>query len=153
MKHWQQLARTLERGLFDGIFLADVTGVYDVYGGSPSAALRAAAQVPANDPFLIVPVMAAVTEHLGAPPVIVGSPESVADELQRLVEATDLDGFNLAYTVLPECFEEFVDLVVPELQRRGAYKTSYADGTMRQKLFGSGDRLPASHPAASFRRA
>ena len=64
MKHWQDLARTLERGLFDGIFLADVTGVYDVYEGSPSAALRTAIQVPSNDPFSLVPVMAGVTEHL-----------------------------------------------------------------------------------------
>ena len=65
MAHWQDLARTLERGLFDGIFLADVTGVYDVYHGSPDAALSAAAQVPTNDPFSLVPVMAGVTEHLG----------------------------------------------------------------------------------------
>lgn len=413
MNHWQELARTLERGLFDGIFLADVTGVYDVYGGSPSAALRAAAQVPANDPFLLVPVMAAATEHLsfgvtgtisyeppyafarrmstldhltegriawnvvtgyldsaargvgkqkqtdhdtryeiaadymdvvyklwegsweddavvfdrergvfadpgrvhevshhseyfrlravhlcepspqrtpvifqagaspagqafaarhaecvfigigtpassaalvsalraqadeagragadlkifglaavivgetdaaawakyedyrsyalpegalalmsgwsgvdlaqfdlderaedvssqavqtamsqigsktvrewgqslavaGAAPVIVGSPETVADEMEALVEVIDLDGFNLAYTVLPECFEEFVDAVVPELQRRGSYKAAYTEGTLRQKLFGRGDRLPDSHPAARLRRA
>jgi alkanesulfonate monooxygenase len=62
---WTELARTLERGRFDALFLADVLGVYDVYGGSPDAALRAAAQVPANDPMLVVPVMAAVTEHLG----------------------------------------------------------------------------------------
>lgn len=64
MKYWQDLARTLERGLFDGIFLADVTGVYDVYGGSPDTALRAATQVPTNDPFTIVPVMASVTDNL-----------------------------------------------------------------------------------------
>ncbi len=64
MKYWQDLALTLERGLFDGIFLADVTGIYDVYGGSPDTALRTASQVPANDPFTLVPVMAAVTEHL-----------------------------------------------------------------------------------------
>ena len=64
-KHWQDLARTLERGLFDGIFLADVSGVYDVYRGSPDAALRAATQIPANDPFSIIPSMSAVTEHLG----------------------------------------------------------------------------------------
>ena len=57
------LARILERGLFDGIFLADVLGVYDVYGGSPDAALPHAAQVPVNDPLLLVPAMAAVTEH------------------------------------------------------------------------------------------
>jgi len=65
LAYWQDLARTLERGLFDGIFLADVTGVYDVYGGSPEAALRACVQVPTNDPFTLVPAMAAVTEHLG----------------------------------------------------------------------------------------
>ena len=64
MKYWQDLARTLERGLFDGIFLADVTGIYDVYNNSPDAALRSASQVPTNDPFTLVPVMAAVTEHL-----------------------------------------------------------------------------------------
>lgn len=64
MKYWQDLARTLEQGFFDGIFLADVTGVYDVFAGSPDAALRAATQVPTNDPFTIVPVMASVTENL-----------------------------------------------------------------------------------------
>jgi alkanesulfonate monooxygenase SsuD/methylene tetrahydromethanopterin reductase-like flavin-dependent oxidoreductase (luciferase family) len=64
IEHWQDLARTLERGLFDGVFLADVNGLYDVYGDSPDAALRNAVQVPANDPFSIVPVMAAATEHL-----------------------------------------------------------------------------------------
>lgn len=412
-RHWQELARTLERGLFDGIFLADVSGVYDVYEDSPDAALRAAAQIPANDPFSIVPTMAAVTEHLsfgvtgsipyeppyafarrmstldhltegrvawnvvtgyldsaargtgrpeqtehdtrydiaaeymevvyqlwegswedeavlydkeagvfadpskvhevdhegeyfslkaihlcepspqrspvifqagsspkgqafaaghaecvfvgastheataahvrglreqavaagrqaedlkifammavvvadtdtaaqakfeeyqsygllegglaltsgwrgvdmsqfdldetpgnvrgnaiqgsgvvtasptvrqiaenlvvgGGANVIVGSASTVADELQRWMDATDIDGFNLAYTVLPECYEEFVDLVVPELQARGVYKTGYADGTMRRKLFGAGDRLPASHPADGYRRS
>ena len=63
--HWVELARTLERGCFDTVFLADVLGVYDVYGGGPDAAVRTAAQVPVNDPMLVVPVMAAVTEHLG----------------------------------------------------------------------------------------
>src|SRR6266436_7367743 len=55
----------LERGRFDGIFLADVLGIYDVYGGSPAAALHHAVQVPVNDPVLLIPAMAAVTEHLG----------------------------------------------------------------------------------------
>ena len=63
--HWTGLARLLERGLFDGLFLADVLGVYDVLGGSPDAAIRGAVQVPLLDPSLIVPAMAAVTEHLG----------------------------------------------------------------------------------------
>jgi alkanesulfonate monooxygenase len=62
---WLDLARTLERGLFDGVFLADVLGAYDVFGGSPAAALRQATQVPVNDPLLLIPAMATVTRHLG----------------------------------------------------------------------------------------
>ncbi|AIO70092.1 LLM class flavin-dependent oxidoreductase [Burkholderia oklahomensis] len=65
LDYWADLARTLERGKFDGIFLADIVGVYDVYGGSPDVALREAVQVPVNDPLLLVPAMAQVTRHLG----------------------------------------------------------------------------------------
>src|SRR5579872_6290132 len=65
LDYWVSLARTLERGHFDGIFLADVLGLYDVYAGSPDAALRHAVQVPVNDPLLLIPAMAAATEHLG----------------------------------------------------------------------------------------
>ncbi len=65
LDYWTGLAKTLERGKFDGVFLADVLGIYDVYGGSPDAALRHAVQVPVNDPLLLIPAMAAVSEHLG----------------------------------------------------------------------------------------
>ncbi|GAA0836398.1 LLM class flavin-dependent oxidoreductase [Cupriavidus pauculus] len=65
LQYWVDYARTLERGLFDGIFFADVLGVYDVFGGSADAALRGAVQVPVNDPTLLIPAMAAVTQHLG----------------------------------------------------------------------------------------
>src|SRR6266481_5442013 len=61
LPYWIHLAQTLERGRFDGLFLADVLGVYDVFGGSPDAALRNAAQTPANDPLLLIPAMATVT--------------------------------------------------------------------------------------------
>ena len=62
---WIDLARLLERGGFDSLFIADVMGVYDVYAGNADAALRHAVQVPTNDPLLIVPAMAAATTHLG----------------------------------------------------------------------------------------
>ena len=88
----------------------------------------------------------------GRGPVIVGSLIEIADELQAWMADTDIDGFNLAYAVTPETFSDFVDLVVPELQRRGVYKLEYAPGTLREKLFGPGHaRLPANHPAASGR--
>src|SRR6202790_1024257 len=65
LPYWIDLARTLERGRFDGLFLADVLGVYDVFGASPDAALRNATQPPVNDPLLLISAMAAVTENLG----------------------------------------------------------------------------------------
>jgi FMN-dependent oxidoreductase (nitrilotriacetate monooxygenase family) len=90
----------------------------------------------------------------GRGPVVVGAPAEIADELIAWVEETDVDGFNLAYAVTPESFADFVDLVVPELQRRGRYKQDYQPGTLREKLYGAGRaRLGADHPAARFRAA
>ncbi|NUY04452.1 LLM class flavin-dependent oxidoreductase [Paraburkholderia youngii] len=88
----------------------------------------------------------------GRYPAIVGSAAQVANELQGWVEETGIDGFNLSRTVVPESYEDFIDHVVPELQNRGLYKTAYADGTLRRKLFGHDDRLPEQHTASSFRK-
>ena len=94
-----------------------------------------------------------VAEHVsigGIGPIIVGSPATVADQLEGWIDDTDLDGFNLAFVVRPETFVDVVDLLAPELQRRGRYKTAYREGTLREKLFGD-SRLGAEHPAASHR--
>jgi FMN-dependent oxidoreductase (nitrilotriacetate monooxygenase family) len=80
----------------------------------------------------------------------VGSAEHIADTMMAWSEATGVDGFNLSRTVVPECFEDVIDLLVPVLQARGAYKTSYGGGTYREKLFGRA-RLPATHTAAQYR--
>jgi long-chain alkane monooxygenase len=87
----------------------------------------------------------------GLGPVFVGSPSTVADILQSWVEETDVDGFNLAYAVTPETFEDVVNHLVPELQKRGAYPKAYRPGVLREKLFGNGPLLPTNHPAASYR--
>jgi long-chain alkane monooxygenase len=82
---------------------------------------------------------------------ITGDPQQVADALLAWVTEGDVDGFNLSRTVVPECLDDFIDLVVPVLQERGVYKGDYTRGTYREKLFGSA-RLAAPHPAAEFRR-
>jgi FMN-dependent oxidoreductase (nitrilotriacetate monooxygenase family) len=87
----------------------------------------------------------------GVGPVFAGSPSTIADILEQWVEETDVDGFNLAYAITPGTFEDIVGYLVPELQRRGAYPTSYRPGTLREKLFGEGPYLRAPHPAARFR--
>lgn len=87
----------------------------------------------------------------GLGPVFVGSPTTIADILEDWQRETDVDGFNLAYAVTPESFEQAVDLLVPELQRRGVYPTAYKSGTLREKLFGEGPLLPKTHPADQYR--
>lgn len=85
---------------------------------------------------------------------LVGSPGQVADELESWVAETGLDGFNLARTVTPESYEDFIDLVIPELQKRGSYKTAYDNGSLREKLFPAGTaHLPAEHPGARYRHS
>ncbi|PTV46287.1 LLM class flavin-dependent oxidoreductase [Acinetobacter pittii] len=87
----------------------------------------------------------------GNGPVLVGSAETVSDALQQWVEDTDVDGFNLAYILAHQTFADVVDFIVPELQKRGVYQTSYAQGTLREKLFGAGPYLPENHRGAKYR--
>ncbi|MDO7496879.1 LLM class flavin-dependent oxidoreductase [Acinetobacter baumannii] len=87
----------------------------------------------------------------GNGPVLVGSAETVSDALQQWVEDTDVDGFNLAYILAHQTFADVVEFIVPELQKRGAYQTSYTQGTLREKLFGAGPYLPENHRGAKYR--
>ncbi|MBC2659327.1 LLM class flavin-dependent oxidoreductase [Pseudomonas sp. MSSRFD41] len=83
---------------------------------------------------------------------VVGSPQQVADDLESWIAETGLDGFNLTRIVTPESYVDFIDLVIPELQRRGSYKTAYETGTLREKLFHQDRKLPARHTGAAYRR-
>jgi long-chain alkane monooxygenase len=73
----------------------------------------------------------------GDGPVIVGSAQTVADQLESWVDETGVDGFNLAATAVPEAWIQVADLLIPELQKRGRFKKEYAPGTLRQKLGGA----------------
>ncbi|MEE3167377.1 MAG: LLM class flavin-dependent oxidoreductase [Chloroflexota bacterium] len=81
---------------------------------------------------------------------LTGSPEQIADALQDWQKA-GVDGFNLIYSVTPGTFVDFIEAVVPILQKRGLMQKEYAPGPLREKMFGYG-RLPARHLAAGFRR-
>ncbi|GAJ99490.1 LLM class flavin-dependent oxidoreductase [Geomicrobium sp. JCM 19055] len=83
--------------------------------------------------------------------VIVGTAEEVADQMQEWMETTGVDGFNIAYSVSPGTFEDFVDNVVPILQERGLVRTSYEEGTYRNNLFGY-DQLPEHHVGRTYRQ-
>jgi len=65
LEYWVDLARTLERGLVDSLFMADSIGTNDVYAGSVATALRHGAQVPKQDPLMALSAMAYATRDLG----------------------------------------------------------------------------------------
>ena len=71
--------------------------------------------------------------------VLVGTPEYIADELQEWLEKDAADGFNVICNYYPKPFEEFSELVIPELQRRGIFRTAYEGTTLRENL---GLRVP-----------
>ncbi|WP_347449468.1 LLM class flavin-dependent oxidoreductase [Pantoea stewartii] len=85
-------------------------------------------------------------------PLIVGNPSQVAEALIHWIDEGDIDGFNLTRILNPQSYSDFIELVVPELQQRGRYKTAYAAGSLRNKLFRQ-DRLPERHPGAQWRKA
>jgi alkanesulfonate monooxygenase SsuD/methylene tetrahydromethanopterin reductase-like flavin-dependent oxidoreductase (luciferase family) len=80
---------------------------------------------------------------------LVGGPERVADELERWLDA-GIDGVNLVETIRPDSYQQFIDHVVPVLQERGLVQRDYAPGTLREKLFGYGARLPQTHRAVQL---
>jgi FMN-dependent oxidoreductase (nitrilotriacetate monooxygenase family) len=94
-------------------------------------------------------------DALADPFFVWGTPEQVADRIEELADSIGLDGFNLVQYLSPGTFEDFIELVVPELQRRGRYRTEYRQGeTLRERLFeGRGPLLPERHPAGALREA
>lgn len=62
---WQDLARTLERGKFDGIFFADTPGVFDRYRDTHEDAVRYGVCWPSLDPVVLLSALAAATTNLG----------------------------------------------------------------------------------------
>jgi alkanesulfonate monooxygenase len=64
----------------------------------------------------------------------VGTPATIADEMQRWLETNACDGFNVMFPFLPEGLDDFVDKVIPELQARGLFRREYEGATLRENL-------------------
>ncbi|GAB3130897.1 LLM class flavin-dependent oxidoreductase [Marisediminicola antarctica] len=93
-----------------------------------------------------------VTRFDRGPFYVAGSPVQVADAIEGWVRDTGLDGFNLRQFLTPGTAEDFIEYVVPELQRRGLYRTAYEESTFRERLFGAGHtRLFDEHHGARYR--
>jgi len=100
-----------------------------------------------------------ILDSLGAlsrPFSVAGTPDVVADRLGEWVDHAGVDGFNLIQHLTPGTARDVIELVIPELRRRGRYRNSYDDDgagtTLRERLFGPGQaRLKPTHPGARYR--
>lgn len=120
--YWTELARTLETGGFDALFLADVLGVYDVYGASRDAAVLDAAQFPVNDPTAAVSAMAAVTETLGFGITLSLTYEQPYVLARRLSTLDHLTGGRVAWNIVTSYLDSAarnlgLDAQIPHDQR------------------------------------
>ena len=97
----------------------------------------------------------AIAEYIGVGgtgPVVVGSPATVACELQDWMDRTGISGFNIGHALKHKDIADFIELAVPELQRRELVWSDYDGATLREKLYGPGAvRLRADHPGAAYR--
>nr|WP_283771268.1 LLM class flavin-dependent oxidoreductase [Acidovorax sp. CCYZU-2555] len=75
---------------------------------------------------------------------VVGTPQSIADQLQQWFEEGGADGFNIMSPWLPGGLDDFIELVLPELRRRGLFRTDYEGRTLREHLGLARPRHPAA---------
>jgi hypothetical protein len=80
------------------------------------------------------PTVRELLTHYKGPGTVVGSPATIADYMENEIASGACDGFCLLVQGLPEELDDFLNLVVPELQRRGRFRTSYPAGTFREQL-------------------
>ncbi len=123
---------------------------------NPNAAHFTAQLFSAADPDRVW-TLRQIAEYLGVGgmgPKFVGSGKTIADEMQRWVDIADLDGFNVTYAIRPGTFVDTVKYIVPELRRRGLMRDAYPGTTLRETIYGAGQkRLRDDHPGRRFRRS
>ena len=80
--------------------------------------------------------------------IIIGTPTDIADQIEEWFLAEAADGFNMKPATVPDSLADFIDLVVPQLQRRGIFRTEYEEPTLRGTL-----NLPYPANSNTIRRA
>jgi long-chain alkane monooxygenase len=105
-----------------------------------------------GDPITVREAALYYAQGMGMP-TLVGTAEEIVDQLEYFMDEGGADGFMLAATYTPGCFEDFANLVTPELQRRGRLRTRYTGATLRENLLDDGGGAPADVIAAANGRA
>ncbi|OTG85380.1 LLM class flavin-dependent oxidoreductase [Acinetobacter sp. ANC 4558] len=111
LNYWTELAQTLEKGLFDGLFIADITGVYDVYQNGIDLTLKESIQLPSHDPSTLVSAMAAVTQHLGFGVTVNLSYESPYQFARRFASLDHLTQGRIGWNIVTGYLDSAAKLV------------------------------------------
>ncbi|MET0417676.1 MAG: NtaA/DmoA family FMN-dependent monooxygenase, partial [Actinoplanes sp.] len=154
-----KLARYQELASRDG-YLAHASLPWDPTALPPEAKLADVSAAPgrsgrfrAFDPEQTVGEYLAGFGDLGRQPLLaVGNPQQVADEIERWLDEVGIDGINLLQYHSYDTARDFIELVVPVLRERGRLRREYDEReTLRDRIFGAGDRLPERHFATRYR--
>lgn len=122
--------------------------VAELEGNAMLSVAQNATFVDPHPDLTVGEVLDAIAENANGVKYI-GTGAQIADDMEALLD-TGIDGFNIVTSPHPTGFERFVDHVVPELQRRGLFRTEYDETTLRERYLGKGQRrLPDSHPGRS----
>lgn len=111
----------------------------------------ALASLKASFPAGYEPTVDEILRSRATRSIIAGTPEQIADQVVAIRDA-GATGLLVGLPTRPGSLTDFVDHVIPILQERGVAQREYSEGTLRQKLFGHGDRLRSDHPGAAYRR-
>jgi FMN-dependent oxidoreductase (nitrilotriacetate monooxygenase family) len=126
-----ELAKILEKGCFDGLFLADVVGVYDAYHGGPETSIIEGMQTPVNDPAMLISAMAYATENLGlafTSSVFQSHPFSFARQMSTLDHLTKgRVAWNIVTSYLPNAAKNFGLGSLPSHDERYDLADEYLD--------------------------
>ena len=88
----------------------------------------------------------------GSDLILVGTPQQVVERIEEHARISGTSGYMINPLISPGSLEDFVELVIPELQKRGLYRTQPQSGTFRSRLRADGSsHLPTSAYGASFR--
>jgi FMN-dependent oxidoreductase (nitrilotriacetate monooxygenase family) len=97
---WQDYARLLERGLFDGLFFADTPGVLDRYGDRVDEAIRHGVCWPTHDPVVLLSALIAATEHLGLAATVSTGPTHPYGLVRQLSTLDYLSGGRIGWNIV-----------------------------------------------------
>lgn len=118
---------------------------YDVSGFDPDGLLPEIPQTNASQSSRAQVIALAQRDHLTIRQLaqhigsygglaFVGTPQTIADDMEQWLIEQGSDGFNVMFPFLPEGLNDFVDKVIPELQRRGIFRREYEGKTLRENL-------------------